>query len=129
MSSIITSVLLNVIYGARTSLSCSSVFFVNCLHFVLILWFFLFRMDLSSDDEALVDAPVNPDLPDFLVIPPRLWVGKIVSLYNDSGLLIAEGLVRNLRSSAIVGSSGPLSDSQVVVQVSTTFVEKETLDE
>jgi hypothetical protein len=86
-------------------------------------------MDFSSDDEALVDALVNPDLPDFLVIPPRLWVGKTVSLHNDCGLLIAEGLVRNLRSSAIVGSSGPLSDSQVVVQVSTTFVEAEAPDE
>ena len=129
MSSIITSVLLNVIYGARTSLSCSSVFFVNCLHFVLILWFFLFRTDFSSNDKALVDSPVNPDLLDFLVIPPRLWVGKTVSLHNDSGLLIAEGLVRNLRSSAIVGSYGPLSDSQVVVQVSTTFVEAEGPDE
>ena len=99
-----TSILLNVIYGARTSLSCSSVFFVNCLPFVLILWFFLFRMDFSSNDEALVDTPKNPDLPDFLVFPPRLWVGKTVSLHNDSGLLIAEGLVQNLRSSAIVGS-------------------------
>ena len=129
MSSNITSILLNVIYGARTSLSCSSVCFVNFLHFVLIYWFLFFRMDFSSNDEALVDAPVNPDLPKFLVIPPRLWMGKTVFLHNDSGLLIAERLVRNLRSSAIVGSSGPLSDSQVVVQVSTTFVEEEVPDE
>ena len=59
-------------------------------------------MDFSSDDEALVDAPVNPSLPDFLVIPPLLWVGKTVLLHKYSGLLIAEDLVRNLRSSAIV---------------------------
>ena len=50
-------------------------------------------MDFSSDDEALVDSPVNPDLPDFFVIPPRLWVGKTVLLHNGSDLLIAEGLV------------------------------------
>ena len=86
-------------------------------------------MDLSSDDEALIDVPVNPDLPDFLVIPARLWVGKTISLHNDSDLLIAEGWIRNLRSSAIVGSSGPLSDLQVVVQVSTTFVEAEAPNE
>jgi hypothetical protein len=44
-------------------------------------------------------------------------------------MLIAEGLVQNLRSSAIVGSSGPLGDSQVVVQVSSTFVVEEAPDE
>ena len=49
-------------------------------------------MNSSSDDEALIDAPVNPDLANFLVIPPHLWVGKIVSLHNDSGLLIKRRL-------------------------------------
>ena len=65
-------------------------------------------MDFSGEDEGHVNAPVNPDLPEFLVIPPRLWVGKTVSLHNGSGVRIAEGLVRNLRSNAIVGSAGPL---------------------
>ena len=39
-------------------------------------------MDLSREDEGHVNAPVNPDLPEFLVIHPRLWVGKTVSLHN-----------------------------------------------
>ena len=82
-------------------------------------------MDLSGEDEGHVNAPVNPDLPEFLVIPPHLWVGKTVSLHNGSGVCIAEGLVRNLRSNAIVGSTG----SQVFVQVSRTFVEEEAPDE
>ena len=86
-------------------------------------------MDLSEKDERHVNAPVNPDLPEFLVIPPHLWVGKTVSLYNGSGVCIAEGLVRNLLSNAIVGSAGPLGDSQVFVQVSRTFVEEEASDE
>ena len=99
----------------------------------LIIFLFLFslqcRMNSSFEDDAHVEAPINPDLPEFLVIPPRLWVGKTVSLHNASGVRIAEGLVRNLRSSAIVGSSCPLGDSLVVVQVSSTFVEEEAPDE
>ena len=86
-------------------------------------------MDLSTEDNGHINASVNPNLPEFLVIPPCLWVGKTVSLHNGIGVCIAEGLVRNLRSNAIVGSSGPLGDSQVFVQVSRTFVEEEELDE
>ena len=86
-------------------------------------------MDFSGEDKGHINALVNPDLPEFLVIRPRLWVGKTVSLHNGSGVRIAEGLVRNLRSNAIVGSAGPLGDSQVFVQVSHTFVEEEAPDE
>ena len=58
-------------------------------------------MDFFGEDEGHVNALVNPDLPEFLVIPPRLWVGKTISLHNGSGVSIAEGLVQNLRSNAI----------------------------
>ena len=68
-------------------------------------------MDSSSKDEGYVNAPMNPDLPEFFVIPPRLWVGKTILHHNGSSVYIAEGLVRNLHSNAIVGSSGPLGDS------------------
>ena len=85
-------------------------------------------MDFSGEDEGHVNAPPNPDLPEFLVIPPRLWVGKTVSLHNGSGVCIAEGLVRNLRSNAIVGSGGPLGDSQVFVQVSRTLKKKHLMN-
>ena len=81
-------------------------------------------MDFSGEDEGHVNTPVNPDLPEFLVIPPRLWVEKTVLLHNGRGVCIVEGLVRNLQSNAIVGSAGPLGDSQVLVQVSRTFLYK-----
>ena len=86
-------------------------------------------MDFSGEDKGHVNAPVNPDLPEFLVIPPHLWVGKTVSLHNGSGVCIVEGLVRNLQSNAIEGSASPLGDSQVFVQVSRMFVEEEAPDE
>ena len=50
-------------------------------------------MDLSGEDEGHVNALVNLDLPEFLMIPLRLWVAKTVSLHNGSGVCIAEGLV------------------------------------
>ena len=84
-------------------------------------------MDLSSKDEGYVNSHVNLDLSKFLVIPPLLWVGKTVSLHNGSGVYIVEGLVQNLRSNAIVGSSGPLGDFQVFVQVSCTLLKKRHL--
>ena len=61
-------------------------------------------MDLSTENEGHVNAPKNRDLPEFLVTPPRLWVGKTVLLHNGSGVCIVEGLIQNLRSNAIVGS-------------------------
>ena len=70
-------------------------------------------MDLSSEDKRHINALMNPNLLEFLVIPPRLWVEKTVVLHNGNGVCITKGLVRNLHSNAIVGLSCPLSDSQV----------------
>ena len=86
-------------------------------------------MDLFSEDKGHVNAYVTPNLLEFLVIPPHLWVGKTVLLHNGSGVCIAEGLVQNLRSNAIVGSLGPLGNSQVFVQVSRMFIEEEAPNE
>jgi hypothetical protein len=79
-------------------------------------------MDPSSGEEDSVVVPMNPDIPEFRVVPPRLWVERTVSLHDSDGLKIAEGLPRNLRSNAISESSGPLGDSLIVVQVSNVFV-------
>ena len=86
-------------------------------------------MDLSAKDEGHVNTHVNSDLLEFLEIPSCLWVGKTVSLHNGNGVYIAEGLVQNLHSNAIVGSSSPLGDFEVFVQISHTFVEEEAPDE
>ena len=52
-----------------------------------------------------------------------------MSLHNSDGLRIVEGLLRNLRSSAILDSDGPLGDSVIVVQVSRLYVEVEDPDD
>lgn len=86
-------------------------------------------MATPTENFADHEVPLNPDVPEFVVIPPRHWVGRTVTLHNTMGDCIAEGLVRNLRSSALVGSLSPLDDSQVVVQVSNTFAKEEAPDE
>ena len=86
-------------------------------------------MDYSSDDEVPVEAPVNPDLPDFLVVPSRLWQNKSVTIYNSDSIPLAEGLIRNPRTSLVTDSVGPLGDSVVVVQVSRWLIEEESEDD
>ena len=86
-------------------------------------------MDSSSEEDSFVQGPMNPDIPEFQVVPTRLWMGRSVSLHDSDGLRIAEGLLQNLRSSAISDSDGPLGDSVIVVQVSRLFVEVEDPDD
>ena len=64
-----------------------------------------------------------------MVVPPRLWQNKTVTIYSDDNIPLAEGLVRNPRTSLVSDSVGPLGDSVVVVQVSRSFVEEESEDD
>ena len=86
-------------------------------------------MDYVSDDEVPVEVPVNPDLPDFVVVPSRQWQNKTVTIYSDDNIPLAEGLIRNPRSSLVSDTVGPLGDSVVVVQVSRSLVEEESEDD
>ena len=72
-------------------------------------------MDYSSDDEVPVEAPLNPALPAFVVVPTRLWQNKTVTIYSDDNIPLAEGLIRNPRSSLVSDTLVPLGDSVVVV--------------
>jgi hypothetical protein len=76
-----------------------------------------------------MSMPVDADLPDFDVLRRREWVGKIVDMQNVSRLTIADGILRNLRSSEISGRTSPLGDSHVAIQVSGTIVLEEAPDE
>ena len=87
---------------------------------------------VSCNREATVEWHLNSiggHLREFLVVPLHLWIEKTVLLHNSNGVYIAEGLVQNLWSNAIMGSSSPLGDSQVFVQVSRRIVEEEAPDE
>ena len=86
-------------------------------------------MSSSSEEGVIVLRPLNPDVPQFEVIPRRKWDSQWVALHNIDGVKIAEGLLHNIRSSAMAGSFGPLDELDVVVQVSRTFVLAEAPDE
>ena len=81
---------------------------------------------LSQGDD--VQCPPNPDVSQFEVIPRRKWYSQCVALHNNDGVKIAEGLLCNIRSSAMEGSSGPLDKFDVVVQVSRTLMLAEAPD-
>lgn len=61
----------------------------------------MYSMDLSAAEEDFVFPPMNPDIPEFQVVPPRLWSEMKVLLHD---------------------SRGPLGDSLIAVQVSTLLV-------
>ena len=86
-------------------------------------------MSSSSEEGVAVLGPPNLDVPQFEVLPRRKWDSQCVALHNSDDVKIAEGLLRNIRSSALAGSSGPLDELDVVVQVSRTFVLAEAPDE
>src|SRR6478672_5126262 len=50
-------------------------------------------------------------------------MGRSVFLHDIDGTKIAQGLPRNLRSTALTDASDPLGESLIVVQVSTLFIE------
>jgi hypothetical protein len=51
-------------------------------------------------------------------VPRHLWTTKCVSLHNDNGIAIGEGICHSVHFNLVVGSNGPLGDTHVVVQIS-----------
>ena len=41
-----------------------------------------------------------------------------MSLYNDNRIVMEEGICHSIKSDLVVGSTGPLEDTHVVVQIS-----------
>ena len=62
-------------------------------------------------------------------IPRRNWTGKCVVLQNVSGAVVAKGICRNVSSDDVIRSSGPLGDSHVAVQISSSLSEIDVPDE
>ena len=54
-------------------------------------------MSSSSEEGVVVLGPLNPDVPQFEVIPRRKWDSQCVALHNSDDVKIAEGLLCNIR--------------------------------
>ena len=75
----------------------------------------------SEDDVDEVTIPEEPMAPLCDGTPRRLWVGKCVVLHRPDGFPIAKGICRNVSSDVVVGSSSPLGDSRVAIQISSSL--------
>ena len=75
----------------------------------------------SEDNVDNVTIPEEPMAPLYDGTPRRLWVGKCVVLHRADGFPIAKGICWNVSSDVVVGSSGPLGDSHVVIQISSSL--------
>ena len=86
-------------------------------------------MSSSNDNSSIM---MNID--DFVIlqcegIPKRNWTGKCVVLQNANGAVVAEGICRNVSSNVVIESCGPLGDSHIAVQISSTLSENDVPDE
>ena len=83
----------------------------------------------SEDDVDEVTIPEEPMAPLCDGTPRRLWVGKYVVLHRADGFPIAKGICRNVSSEVVVGSSGPLGDSHMAIQISSSLSMADVPDE
>jgi hypothetical protein len=51
-----------------------------------------------------------------------------VSLYNDDGIVVGEGICHSVKLDLVVGSTGPLGDMHVAVQILKSLKLDECLD-
>ena len=75
----------------------------------------------SEDDVDGVIIPKEPMVPLCDGTPRQLWVGKCVVLHRADGFPIARGIYWNVSSDVVVGSSGPLGESHVAIQISSSL--------
>ena len=75
--------------------------------------------DLVSDMEENVQEVIsNRDILECKDVPRHLWTTKCVSLYNSDGTALEKGICHSVKSDLVVGSTRPLGDTHVVVQIS-----------
>ena len=79
----------------------------------------------SKDEVDGVTIPVEPMAPLCDGTPRRLWMGKCVVLHRADGVSISKGICQNVSSDVVVGSTGPLGDSHVAIQISSTSLSME----
>jgi hypothetical protein len=62
-------------------------------------------------------------------VPRHFWTTKCVSLHNDNGIAVGEGICHSVKSDLVVGSTGPLRNTQVAVQISKSLKPDEFPDD
>ena len=89
-----------------------------------------FAFNSSSDDDVDgVSIPEGGVPPLCEGIPRRLWMGKCVVLYKNDGVPVARGICRNVSYDVVIGTTGPLGDSHIAVQISSSLSLADVPDE
>ena len=83
----------------------------------------------SEDNVDDVSIPKETTTPLCDGTPRRLWVGKCVVLHRADGFSIAKGICRNVSFDVVIGSSGPLRESHVAIQISCSLSMADVPDE
>ena len=71
----------------------------------------------SSEDEVQDLESVSVEIPECEGLPRRLWNTKCVTLYNEEGKLVGEGMCHSVKSDLVVGANGPLGDNHVAIHI------------
>ena len=79
----------------------------------------------SSEDEVENVESVSVEIPECEGLPRRLWNTKCVTLYNEEGKLVGEGMCHSVKSDLVVGANGPLGDSHVAIHICRSHFEED----
>ena len=79
----------------------------------------------SSEDEVDNVESVSVEIPDCEGLPRRLWNTKCVTLYNEGGKLVGEGMCHSVKLDLVVGANGPLGDSHVAIHICRSHSEED----
>jgi hypothetical protein len=91
---------------------------------------FGYENDPFSDMEEVVeDLVIDHDIPECEGVPRHLWTTKCVSLHNDGGIVVGEGICHSVKSNLVVGSTGPLGNTHVAIQISKSLKRDEFPDD
>jgi hypothetical protein len=61
-------------------------------------------------------------------VPYHLWTTKCVSLFNNDRIAVGDGIRHSVKSDLVVGSTRPLGDTHVAVQISKSLKPDEFSD-
>jgi hypothetical protein len=84
---------------------------------------------VSDTEEDVQEVISDRDIPECEGVPRHLWTTKCVSLHNSDGIVLGEGICHSVKSDLVVGSTGPLGDTHVAVQVSRSLKPDEFPDD
>ena len=60
---------------------------------------------------------MSVEIPECEGLRRRLWNTKCVTLYNEEGKLVREGMCHRVKSNLVVGANDPLGDTYIAIHI------------